>query len=114
MVVDTALEDFVGTERFQVVRRLGKGGMGVVYEVIDLERNERCALKTLRRLSANAVLRFKTEFRALQDLDNANLKGLLRRVIGKIFNDTEIKGWCKEFENKNLAPAVPEAASTTA
>jgi hypothetical protein len=31
----------------------------------------------------------------------ANLKGLLRRVIGKIFNDTEIKGWCKEFEQKN-------------
>ena len=31
-------------------------------------------------------------------MDNANLKGLLRRVIGKIFSDTEIKGWCKEFE----------------
>jgi hypothetical protein len=30
------------------------------------------------------------------------LKGLLRRVLGKIFNDTEIKGWCKEFEAKNL------------
>ncbi len=43
--------------------------------------------------------------RSLRDLDNANLKGLLRRVIGKIFNDTEIKGWCKEFEQKNLAPA---------
>jgi geranylgeranyl diphosphate synthase, type II len=39
--------------------------------------------------------------RSLRDLENANLKGLLRRVIGKIFNDTEIKGWCKEFEEKN-------------
>ena len=39
--------------------------------------------------------------RSLRDLENANLKGLLRRVIGKIFNDTEIKGWCKEFEAKN-------------
>lgn len=39
--------------------------------------------------------------RSLRDLDNANLKGLLRRVIGKIFNDTEIKGWCKEFEQLN-------------
>src|SRR5205823_4542885 len=38
--------------------------------------------------------------RALRDVQNANLKGLLRRVIGKIFNDTEIKGWCKEFEQK--------------
>src|SRR4051812_31852924 len=53
--------------------------------------------------------------RSLRDVDNANLKGLLRRVIGKIFNDTEIKGWCKEFEQKNaalreergIAPLVP-------
>ena len=39
--------------------------------------------------------------RSLGALENASLKGLLRRVIGKIFNDTEIKGWCKEFEQKN-------------
>ncbi len=82
MAVDTALEDFVGTERFHVLRRLGKGGMGVVYEALDLERNERVALKTLRRLSANAVLRFKTEFRALQDLDHPNLVKL-----GELFED---------------------------
>jgi geranylgeranyl diphosphate synthase, type II len=41
--------------------------------------------------------------RSLTDLENANLKGLLRRVMGKIFNDTEIKGWCKEFEQKQTA-----------
>ena len=41
--------------------------------------------------------------RSLWDLDNANLKGLLRRVIGKIFNDTQIKGWCNEFEARNAA-----------
>jgi geranylgeranyl pyrophosphate synthase len=39
--------------------------------------------------------------RCLRDLENANLKGLLRRVLGKIFNDVEIKGWCKEQEMKN-------------
>ncbi len=44
--------------------------------------------------------------RSLRDLDNASLKGLLRRVIGKIFNDTEIKGWCKEFEQKNAINRV--------
>jgi geranylgeranyl pyrophosphate synthase len=43
--------------------------------------------------------RYKEEsIRSLGDLENASLKGLLRRVVGKIFNDTEIKGWCKEFE----------------
>jgi geranylgeranyl pyrophosphate synthase len=41
--------------------------------------------------------------RCLRELENPNLKGLLRRIIGKIFNDTEIKGWCKEFEQKNAA-----------
>ncbi len=41
--------------------------------------------------------------RSLREVENANLKGLLRRVIGKIFNDTEIKGWCREFEAKNAA-----------
>ena len=47
--------------------------------------------------------RYKEEaIRSLGDLENASLKGLLRRVLGKIFNDTEIKGWCKEFEAANL------------
>lgn len=39
--------------------------------------------------------------RSLQELENSNLKGLLRRVIGKIFNDLVIKGWCHEFEERN-------------
>lgn len=34
---------------------------------------------------------------ALRDVQNTSLKGLLRRTIGKIFNETEIKGWCREF-----------------
>jgi geranylgeranyl diphosphate synthase type II len=46
--------------------------------------------------------RYKEQaIRSLADLENASLKGLLRRVLGKIFNDTEIKGWCKEFESRN-------------
>jgi len=48
--------------------------------------------------------------RALQDLDNANLKGLLRRVIGKIFNDLVIKGWCHTFEEQNGVDRKPAAA----
>ena len=38
---------FHGSERFSIVRRIGSGGMGVVYEAFDRERNERVALKTL-------------------------------------------------------------------
>lgn len=47
--------------------------------------------------------------RSLQGVENANLKGLLRRVLGKIFNDLEIRGWCREFEVKN-ARAKEEGA----
>lgn len=70
---------------------------------------------------ANTLLEtYKEEgIRCLRDLQNQNLKGLLRRVIGKIFNDTEIKGWCKEFEEKNgvkdgiriAEPALAEPAT---
>jgi len=41
--------------------------------------------------------------RSLHDLENHNLKGLLRRTLGKIFNDVEIKGWCKEHEQLKRA-----------
>ncbi|MEY2410997.1 MAG: octaprenyl-diphosphate synthase [Verrucomicrobiota bacterium] len=44
--------------------------------------------------------------RCLAQLETPNLKGLLRRVIAKIFNDVEIKGWCKEQEMKNRARDV--------
>jgi len=38
--------------------------------------------------------------RALADLENASLKGLLRRVISKIFK-IQLQGWCSEFEARN-------------
>ena len=41
--------------------------------------------------------RYKEQaIRALQDLDNPNLKGLLRRIIGKIFTPLEVGSWCSE------------------
>ena len=49
--------------------------------------------------------------RCLARLESPNLKGLLRRVLGKIFNDVEIKGWCKEQETKNR---VRDGAPVTA
>ncbi len=65
--------EFEGTGRFEVIGRLGSGRMGVVYEVFDRERNARVALKQLRTPSAEALLRFKDEFRALQVPPHPNL-----------------------------------------
>jgi geranylgeranyl diphosphate synthase type II len=41
--------------------------------------------------------------RALQPLKNATLKGLLRRVVGKIFGEDQIEGYCRELEARNAA-----------
>jgi geranylgeranyl diphosphate synthase, type II len=41
--------------------------------------------------------------RSLAEIEHPSLKGLLRRVVGKIFNDLEVKGWCSEFEARNAA-----------
>jgi len=48
--------------------------------------------------------------RSLTELEHASLKGLLRRVIGKIFS-VEIKGWCREFEARNAAGGETVAAA---
>lgn len=40
--------------------------------------------------------------RSLAGLHDPSLKGLLRRVVGKIFK-VEIQGWCSEFEARNAA-----------
>jgi geranylgeranyl diphosphate synthase, type II len=59
---------------------------------------------------ARALLEtYKEEaIRCLRDLENPNLKGLLRRLIGKIFNDVEIKGWCNEHQQRNGTASVAE------
>lgn len=46
--------------------------------------------------------------RTLTDVQNPSLKGLLRRVISKIFS-VEIKGWCSEFEARNAASGSARA-----
>jgi len=52
--------------------------------------------------------------RSLGDLENPNLKGLLRRVIGRIFNTTEIRGWCKEFAPRQNELAAGDAPGSQA
>ena len=71
---------FPQNPRFAFVRHLGTGGMGVVYEALDRERNARVALKTLHSLSAEGILLFKNEFRSLQDLHHPNLV-----TLGELF-----------------------------
>ena len=59
---------------------------------------------------AEAVLESYKEqaVRALADVTNPTLKGLLRRVIGKIFQ-ARVEGWCREFEARNAPGGAPGA-----
>ena len=65
-------------------------------------------LKAVKRAEDLQLTYKELAIRSLTDLENANLKGLLRRVIGKIFNDTEIKGWCSEVQHVSELDKVRE------
>jgi serine/threonine protein kinase/tetratricopeptide (TPR) repeat protein len=64
---------FSSTKRFLIERELGHGGMGIVYQALDLERNTQVALKALTQRDAVNIYRLKNEFRQLADLSHPNL-----------------------------------------
>lgn len=86
--------EFIGNERFSVVRRLGAGGMGVVYEAIDTDRDCRIALKTIVAGDATSIYRFKQEFRSLVEIVHPNLVTLY-----ELFSDSETFFFTMELVN---------------
>jgi serine/threonine protein kinase len=61
---------------YQLVRKLGRGGMGVVYEGVDVETGQRAALKVLSApLSEDQDfrIRFETEIETLRRLKHPNI-----------------------------------------
>jgi len=71
----SASQPLLGSQsaRFELVRLLGEGGMGVVHEALDRSTGRVVALKMLRDLDSDSRLRFKREFRALQGISHAQL-----------------------------------------
>src|SRR4051794_34357682 len=78
--------------RFELVARIGEGGMGVVWEAQDRDRGVRVALKTMHATDAAAWLQLKNELRALQDIRHPNLVGLgeLFEEEGRLFFTMEL------------------------
>jgi geranylgeranyl pyrophosphate synthase len=82
--------------------RSGGLNAGVRHIIAECGAEERCQ-GLLESYKEEAI-------RSLAALENASLKGLLRRVISKIFG-VEIKGWCSEFETRNAASRESSAAT---
>ena len=65
-----------GHPRYRIIRCVGEGAGGVVFEAEDLEKNEIVALKTLRRHNSQALFSLKREFRSLADSHHPHLATL--------------------------------------
>jgi hypothetical protein len=62
--------------RYRLLRRIGEGGMGVVFEAFDRELQIRVAIKTLHYVEPDAIYALKNEFRSMADVVHPNLVGL--------------------------------------
>lgn len=61
---------------YRLLRELGRGGMGCVYEAVHLQHQHRVALKLLPQVDGPSLHRFKQEFRLATELNHPNLVGL--------------------------------------
>ena len=102
--------------RYELVRRVGAGGMGVVYEAIDSRDRSRLALKVLLPHAAeeeDGLLRFKREFRALARLHHPNVvrvfdAGLdddVAFIAMEFLDGVNIRKHLKSFEDGSLRTA---------
>lgn len=66
--------------RFRDAHRVGSGSFGDVYKVYDRHRGQTVALKILRGSSPSALLRFKNEFRKLNNVRHPNLASLYELI----------------------------------
>ncbi len=71
--LETALVPYVMPGRFRFERRMGVGGMGVVYRGADLALGRPVAVKTLRRVSPEDAMRLRREARTAAAVSHPHL-----------------------------------------
>jgi eukaryotic-like serine/threonine-protein kinase len=109
------------TQRFRIIRPIGEGGMGVVYEAEDRERGQLVALKTLKHRDVDTLYRLKREFRALAHLSHPNLVDLYDMVVAddtgfltmELVEGTDVIRHCRPAsEPDESRPSSPSRADT--
>jgi serine/threonine protein kinase len=80
--LDSGTREGIRFGNYTLERKLGSGGMGEVYAATRLGTADVVALKTLSRISATHIYRFKREFRALADVAHDNLIKLFELGVG--------------------------------
>ena len=86
------LEDHEGERCLSLVRAIAHKRTGGKIEPSVIEKTE----DLLEAYKEEAI-------RSLRFLSSPTLKGLLRRIVGKIFGEKLIEGYCSEFEARNAA-----------
>ncbi len=71
------------SSQFHVIRELGAGGMGRVYEVLDERTGMLLALKTMRYVGSDGMYQLKREFRSLAEISHPNLVALYELVADR-------------------------------
>lgn len=103
-------------DRYTLLREVGQGGMGVVYEAEDTELGRRVALKLLRErltASSDAWERFQREARTVARLSHSNIAAIYEardRYIAMQFVDGETLATVPRDDVRQLVRCVRDAA----
>jgi eukaryotic-like serine/threonine-protein kinase len=95
-------EDAPRATRYEIVRKLGAGAKGVVWEAFDVEQRRSVALKSLARADAASLYRFKKEFRSLASFTHENLA----RIYDLVVDDDERFFTMELIDGQELMAAV--------
>lgn len=110
------------SSRFVLLRKLGSGGFGAVFEALDRVREERVALKKLVRMDPTAIHRFKQEFRALAEVRHPNLVRL-HELFGDdgewyitmdLVDGDDLHGWLRGGSGPRVPEAIAEQVANAA
>jgi WD40 repeat protein/serine/threonine protein kinase len=104
---------------YEIIRPLGRGGMGAVYLARDTRLGRRIALKFLLRMGAEHGARFRSEARATAQLSHENIVALhdvaqhdgVPYIVLEYVRGKSLSTWLRERAEAGLSRVSPERAA---